>query len=107
MSRVLLAAATAFLLNFGAAAAQSEVVIVTGNNTGTYAAPGITSANRLLLGIAVQDTLATTGYNYSPSPFALVGTTINPSAGWTTSAGAITDPDDVDWTGYSIIWLYQ
>jgi hypothetical protein len=87
--------------------AADKVLIVQGNNTGTYAAIGVSGANALLSGVAVADNLGSTDFNYSPSSFVMASDQLNPTNGWHTGSNQIVDPTATDWTGYYLIWLYK
>lgn len=96
-------AALAQALNPNAAV---KLAVLQGNSTGTYPVPNITSGNVLIAGFALQDNLATAAFNYS-LPWFLASSGVNPTAGWRTGAGVITDPASPNWTGFTIVWLYQ
>lgn len=84
-----------------------NVASLVGNATGSYTVPGIAANSRLLLGVAANSPLASAAWNYDTGPALLVSSLINPAAGWNAGNGLITDPTSVDWTGWSIFWLWQ
>ena len=90
-----------------ATAGPLKLVAVPGNNTGAYAAPGVVSTNHLLLGLAIKDNLAQTAFNWTQGALILASNLVNPGAGWSPGTGTLADPTGQNWTGYTIIWLYQ
>lgn len=87
---------------------STNLIILQGNATGAYAAPGLAASNKLLCGFSAQDDLSSTSFfNFSPSAFVLASNQLNIANGWYAGAGQVIDPTAVDWTGFNIIWLYQ
>ena len=89
------------------AAGNVNVVIMVGDNTGTYTVPAMTAANKLLLGFALKDDLSSTAYNWSTASFVLGTNLINPTHGWHTAAGQVIDPTAKDWTSFNLVFLYE
>jgi hypothetical protein len=85
----------------------TNVIILQGNSTGTYSAPGLTAANKLLCGFSSRDDLSSTTFNFSPMAFVLASNQLNIANGWYAGIGRIIDPTAVDWSGYSLVWLYE
>ena len=84
-----------------------KAIILLGNNSGIYAAPNITVANVLALGFSAKDNFQAASYNFDPSAFVLASAMTKPLKGWRTGPGQIIDPTKTNWTGYSLIWLYE
>ena len=55
----------------GGGTGDTNLIILQGNSTGTYSAPGLTSSNNLLCGFSAQDDLSSAAFNFSPSAFVL------------------------------------
>ena len=91
----------------GGGTGAANIVVLQGNATGTYSAPGLTSSNTLLCGFSSEDDLSSTTFNYSPSAFVLASNQLNNASGWYAGTNQIIDPTAVDWSGYSVVWLYQ
>ncbi len=91
----------------GGGGGSTNLIILQGNSTGTYSAPGLTASNKLLCGFSSQDDLSSTMFNFSPSAFVLASNQLNVANGWYAATGQILDPTDTDWSGYSLIWLYE
>jgi hypothetical protein len=89
------------------AAGNVNVIIMAGNNTGTYTVPAMTAANKLLLGFTLKDDLSTTTFNWSTASFVLGTNLINPTNGWHTAAGQVIDPTKKDWTSFNLVFLYE
>lgn len=85
----------------------TKLIILQGNSTGTYSAPGLTTGNRLLCGFSSQDNLSSTTFNFSPTAFVLASNQLNIANGWYAGAGQIIDPTAVDWSEYSLVWFYE
>jgi hypothetical protein len=85
----------------------TNVIILQGNNSGTYSAPGFTSSNILLCGFSSREDLSTTTFNFSSSGFILASNQINTANGWYAATDQIIDPTAADWSGFSLIWLYE
>ena len=86
---------------------STNIIILQGNSTGTYSVPGLTAANKLLCGFSSRDDLGSTAFNFSPTAFVLASSQLNMANGWYAGAGRIIDPTAVDWSGYSLVWLYE
>lgn len=84
-----------------------NVAIIAGNSTGSYTLSGITASNKVLLVLPIDDNLTTTSYNFSPLAFLVAGNVLNPTVGWKPGTGVVTDPTVVNWTGYSMVVVYQ
>jgi hypothetical protein len=91
----------------GGSGGNTNVIILEGNSTGTYSAPGLAASNKLLCGFSSQDDLSTTTFNFSPSAFVLASNQLNVSNGWYAGTGLILDPTGTNWSGYSLVWLYE
>jgi hypothetical protein len=91
----------------GGGAGDTNLIILQGNSTGTYSAPGLTSSNNLLCGFSAQDDLSSAAFNFSPSAFVLASNQLNIANGWYAGAGVIIDPTSANWSGFNLIWLYQ
>jgi hypothetical protein len=91
----------------GAGTGGTNVIILQGNSTGTYSAPGLTAANKLLCGFSSRDDLSSTTFNFSQTAFVLASNQLNIANGWYAGTGQIIDPTAVDWSGYSLVWLYE
>lgn len=91
----------------GAGTASANIIILQGNTTGTYSAPGLTAANKLLCGFSSRDDLSSTTFNFSPTAFVLASNQLNSANGWYAGTGQIIDPTAVNWSGYSLVWLYE
>ena len=50
----------------GGGTGSTNIIILQGNSTGTYSAPGLTASNKLLCGFSSQDDLSSTTFNFSP-----------------------------------------
>ena len=86
----------------GGAGGNTNLIILQGNSTGTYSAPGLVASNKLLCGLSSQDDLSATAFNFSPSAFVLASNQLNISNGWHASTNQIIDPTNTDWSGYSL-----
>jgi hypothetical protein len=91
----------------GGGTGSLSLLILQGNVTGIYNAPGLAATNTLLCGFSVQDDLSSTAFNFSPSAFVLASNQLNIANGWYAGAGQVIDPTAANWTGFSIVWLYQ
>ena len=91
----------------GGGTGDTNLIILQGNSTGTYSAPGLTSSNNLLCGFSAQDDLSSAAFNFSPSAFVLASNQLNIANGWYAGAGMIIDPTGANWSGFNLIWLYQ
>ena len=91
----------------GGGTGDTNLIILQGNSTGTYSAPGLTSSNNLLCGFSAQDDLSSAAFNFSPSAFVLASNQLNIANGWYAGAGVIIDPTGANWSGFNLIWLYQ
>jgi hypothetical protein len=91
----------------GVGTGSTNIIILQGNSTGTYNAPGLTAANKLLCGFSSRDDLSSTTFNFSPTGFVLASNQLNTANGWYVATGQIIDPTAVDWSGYSLVWLYE
>jgi hypothetical protein len=91
----------------GVGTGSTNIIILQGNSTGTYSAPGLTIANKLLCGFSSRDDLSSTTFNFSPAAFALASNQLNIANGWYAGTGQIIDPTAVNWSGYSLVWLYE
>jgi hypothetical protein len=91
----------------GGGTGSTNLIILQGNSSGTYSAPGLTASNRLLCGFSSQDDLSSTTFNFSPSSFVLASNQLNIANGWYAGSGQIIDPTAADWSGFNIVWLYQ
>ena len=91
----------------GEGTGSANIIILQGNATGTYSAPGLTTANKLLCGFSSRDDLSSTTFNFSPTAFVLASNQLNIANGWYAGTGQIIDPTAVNWSGYSLVWLYE
>jgi hypothetical protein len=91
----------------GGGTGDTNLIILQGNSTGTYSAPGLTSSNNLLCGFSSQDDLSSATFNFSPSAFVLASNQLNIANGWYAGAGVIIDPTSANWSGFNLIWLFQ
>jgi hypothetical protein len=91
----------------GGGTGVSNVIILQGNSTGTYSAPGLTSSNKLLCGYSSSEDLSSSPFNYSSNGFVLASNQLNLANGWYAVAGQIIDPTAADWSGFTLIWLYE
>ena len=91
----------------GGGTGATNVINLQGNSTGTYSAPGLTPSNRLLLGYSSLEDLSSTTVNYSSNGFVLASNQLNVANGWYAGTGQIIDPTASDWSGFSLIWLYE
>ena len=91
----------------GGGTGDTNLIILQGNSTGTYGAPGLAASNKLLCGFSSQDDLSSTTFNFSPSAFVLASNQLNIANGWYSGAGVIIDPTSANWSGFNLIWLYQ
>jgi hypothetical protein len=85
-------------------------IMLQGNSTGVYDAPGLTPGNTLLYGAVLASAandLTATPYNSVPAGFALLSNQVNAASGWYVGTGQIIDPTASNWTGYSLIWIWQ
>jgi hypothetical protein len=76
----------------GGLGGNTKVIILEGNSTGTYSAPGFGASNRLLCGFSLRENLSSATFNFSSSAF-------NSFNGWYADAGQIIDPTANDWSG--------
>ena len=95
-----------------------KVILIPGSsgtasgNSVVYPANGITAANQILAGFALQANganLATASYNWDTVNFVLLPKAVNSAAGWTTAAGQLVDPTgNPYWNsqGYTLLFLY-
>ena len=86
---------------------NTNVIILEGNSTGIYSAPGLAASHKLLCGFSSSDDLSSTTFNFSPSAFVLASNQLNTANGWYAGTGQILDPTGTDWSGYSLVWLYE
>jgi hypothetical protein len=91
----------------GGGTGNTNVIILQGNSTGTYSAPGLASSNKLLCGFSSRENLSSTTFNFSSSAFVLVSNQINISNGWYAGTGQIIDPTAADWSEFNLIWFYE
>lgn len=91
----------------GGGGGKTYVIVLQGNNTGVYAAPGLTLSNTLLCGFSVQDDLGSTAFNFSPSSHLLASDQVNAANGWFAGNAEIVDPTAADWSDFSLVWFYQ
>jgi hypothetical protein len=91
----------------GAGNGGTNVIILQGKSTGRYSAPGLTTANKLLCGFSSHDDLSSTTFNFSQTAFVLASNQLNITNGWYAGCGQIIAPTAVNWSGYSLVWLYE
>jgi Collagen triple helix repeat (20 copies) len=91
----------------GGAGGSTSVIMLEGNSTGTYSAPGLAASNKLLWGFSSQDGLSSTTFNFSPSSFVLASNQLNIANGWYAGTNQILDPTATDWSGFALVWLYE
>ena len=82
---------------------NTNVVILKGNSTGTYSAPGLASSNKLLCGFSSQDDLSSTTINFSSLAFIPASNQLNISNGWHADTDQIIDPTGANWPRFSLI----
>jgi hypothetical protein len=63
-----------------------------------------------LSGTALQssgDDITATTYNFVPAGFGLISNQLNATSGWYVGTNQIIDPTATNWTGYSLVWIWQ
>jgi hypothetical protein len=91
----------------GGAGGNVNVIMLQGNTTGIYSAPGLTTANKLLCGFSSREDLSSTPFNFSSTAYVLASNQLNVANGWYAETDQIIDPTAADWSGFSLIWLYE